>query len=173
MNNMNGHAVEENGRHGQPRGRGSDDDDHHHHHDDDDDEDTDEDTDEDEEDEENDEKDEEDEEDANNKVETARRHHALVAEVAIMRDFLVSIGDAQRTARSDAVRRCKLNTSASPRVESAWFQLLQSEALSSPWFQLPTCTPTSRRSSSRSASRVPPRETRRGSGQSSATKNSR
>ena len=49
------------------------------------------------------------------------------------------------------VRRCRL-TSASPRVESPWFHLLESTVLSSHWFQTSTRTPTPRR--------VPPRRAR-------------
>ena len=32
-----------------------------------------------------------------------------------------------------------------PRVESTWFQILESTVLSSHWFQIPTCTPTAGR----------------------------
>ena len=42
--------------------------------------------------------------------------------------------------------RCRLTFSLTPRVESAWFQLLERTSLSSRWFQIDsTCTPTTRR----------------------------
>ena len=60
-------------------------------------------------------------------------------------------------------QRCRLHTSGfehvglTPRFESAWFQLLESEVLSSHWFQMLTCTPTPR-SCCRPARRTKARE---------------